>query len=1045
MRLAHGIAILTAATILAVSATASAVQTPAAYARRPHVEVAQGAPVRVAGELAWYSVPGQHRRAWSRLVAEMGPETWAVWDRDTDVVRRIWGAGIAAPDSVRSAVAAERLARAFLSRHVGLLAPGASAVDFTLVANVESGGMRTLGFTQSVRGVAVEGGQLSFRFKNDRLFMIGSEALPRVPAPAVRSVSAAEARAAAIAWLERDLSPGTVTFESAHEAVVLPLVRASRVDYATVVPVEVSTLAPRGRWRVYVDAATGQPVARTQQLRFATGKVAYNAPLRDPAGERQDFPANRAALTVGGMNQTSSEAGDVMWAGNAATMVTTRATGTQVAVDNDAGAEATANLGLQPNQTAVWNGANDQFIDAQITTFVHANAVIEYVRQIDPDLDFLGEQLDAIVNINDSCNAFYDGNLNFFQASNQCNNTGRVADIVYHEFGHGVHDHSLIQGVGNFDPSLSEGVSDYLAATIVDDPAMGIGFFLDDPGPLRHLDPMNSEAVWPDDIDGDTHVTGLIIAGALWDLRKALVEDQGPAGVAVADHIYYEATRRAVDIPSMYFEALAADDDDGDLANGTPNQCHINSAFARHGLFKLGVDVEAPGVALPQLAEYEVSVAVEGGGGQCQGGEIESAELTWRLREQQDVGGVIAMNVAPDVITGAIPQQPSGSVVQYQVKITFADATAVQYPENAADPFYEFFVGAVEDIYCTDFETDPAADGWTHGLTSGQQGEGADDWMWQEPLAPTSSGDPTAAFDGTRVFGNDLGGGDFNGTYQSEKVNYAQSPAIDTTGYSQVRLQYRRWLNIEDGQFDRATIYANDTPLWDNFASPDMNNASTHHTDREWRFHDVDLTASVMNDSVTLKYELQSDQGLEMGGWTLDALCVVGVVDAPPAICGDGIISVGEACDDGDDNSDTAPDACRTDCTAASCGDGVIDGGEECDDGNTAPGDGCEDNCVPGDDPTTTGGDTDSGGSSGQVPTSGGSNDTGQQPSETESGGDDTETDGETAGETDTDSDSGGGATDESGCGCRQDGPGGAGLSALTLLLLTLRRRRASR
>ncbi|MCY1014162.1 hypothetical protein OV079_53350 [Nannocystis pusilla] len=351
-------------------------------------------------------------------------------------------------------------------------------------------------------------------------------------APAVRSVGAAEARAAASAWLERDLSPGTVTFEAAHEAVVLPLVRAGKVDYATVVPVELSTTAPRGRWRVYVDAATGEPVARKQTLLFASGKVAYDAPLREPGGERQDWPANRAALTVGGMNVTSTEAGDVTWNGNNATTVTTRASGTQVTVDNDAGNPATGNLNLQPNQTAVWGAPNDEQVDAQISTFVHSNVVIEYVRQIDPDLGWLGEQLDAIVNINDSCNAYYDGNLNFFRQSNQCNNTGRVADIVYHEYGHGVHDHAIIQGVGNFDPALSEGVSDYLAATIVDDPAMGIGFFLNDPGPLRHIDPNGSEAVWPDDIDGDTHITGLIIAGALWDLRKALVEDQGPGGVA---------------------------------------------------------------------------------------------------------------------------------------------------------------------------------------------------------------------------------------------------------------------------------------------------------------------------------------------------------------------------------------------------------------------------------------------------------------------------------------------------------------------------------
>lgn len=41
--------------------------------------------------------------------------------------------------------------------------------------------------------------------------------------------------------------------------------------------------------------------------------------------------------------------------------------------------------------------------------------------------------------------------------------------------------------------------------------------------------------------------------------------------------------------------------------------------------------------------------------------------------------------------------------------------------------------------------------------------------------------------------------------------------------------------------------------------------------------------------------------------------------------CGDGVIIGGEECDDGAANSDTLPDACRTDCTAARCGDGVID------------------------------------------------------------------------------------------------------------------------
>lgn len=62
-------------------------------------------------------------------------------------------------------------------------------------------------------------------------------------------------------------------------------------------------------------------------------------------------------------------------------------------------------------------------------------------------------------------------------------------------------------------------------------------------------------------------------------------------------------------------------------------------------------------------------------------------------------------------------------------------------------------------------------------------------------------------------------------------------------------------------------------------------------------------------------------------------------------LCGDGVIDSGEACDEGVANSDTTPDACRTDCSAPGCGDLVIDTGEACDDGNIVDGDGCSGDC----------------------------------------------------------------------------------------------------
>ncbi len=74
------------------------------------------------------------------------------------------------------------------------------------------------------------------------------------------------------------------------------------------------------------------------------------------------------------------------------------------------------------------------------------------------------------------------------------------------------------------------------------------------------------------------------------------------------------------------------------------------------------------------------------------------------------------------------------------------------------------------------------------------------------------------------------------------------------------------------------------------------------------------------------------------------------VVSVPPpgdVVCGDGILAAGfEDCDDGAANSDTVPDACRTNCLRARCGDGVADAGETCDDGNTRSCDGCDARCA---------------------------------------------------------------------------------------------------
>ena len=52
------------------------------------------------------------------------------------------------------------------------------------------------------------------------------------------------------------------------------------------------------------------------------------------------------------------------------------------------------------------------------------------------------------------------------------------------------------------------------------------------------------------------------------------------------------------------------------------------------------------------------------------------------------------------------------------------------------------------------------------------------------------------------------------------------------------------------------------------------------------------------------------------------------------AVCGDGVVGLGEHCDAGEANSDDPDGQCRTDCKPQRCGDGIVDSDEVCDHGD---------------------------------------------------------------------------------------------------------------
>ncbi len=859
-----GIAALLATSLLQ---TGGAVVRPKG-AEAPIVAAERGG--RTVREVVW-SRAGRGGPLATRLAAE-GLAGWtAQWDRDTDVPLRLWGAGIVFSGSTANPAIAEAAARQFLAQHLATLAPGATVSDFDLASNELSptGTLRTVGFVQRSSGVRVLGGGVGFAFKADRLVMASSTALPNVSVALPQDrLAPAASRDSAVRWLGQD-GFAVAPRASTSKQVIYPTIRAKRagklnIEYRLAEQLEVdATNHEPGTWMVWVDAVTGEPIARKSGIRYASGRVLFDVPDRHPSGARSPKPAPFARFTIGAEVVTATEDGTIAWTGNTGINVELTPAGQFVTVQNKGGApRITEMVSLANNGQFTWSKSTTEFEDAQVSSYVFANQAKAFTRaRLNPGLSWLNQALPVSVNENETCNAFSTGNdIHFFRRGGGCENTGRLSDVVYHEFGHSLHANSIIEGVGDFEGALSEGIGDVLAMAMTNDSGMGRGFFMNN-SPLRQLNPANGEKVWGINTNGEVHNDGEVYGGTMWDLKVALEASLGTeAGYSKFLEIFYATVQRASDIPSSYAEALLADDDDGNLDNGTPNQCAIDAAFAAHGLADLSTILGLEGAV--RDGNHVVVPPAMPSNASCEVPTIVSAQIEWHRRGEV-APQLIDMASGDEGLTAELPTIGDGNVAEYRINVRLSNNTTVKFPNNEADPFYQYMVGAVEPIKCFDFED--GLQGWTTTAD------------WQAAAPEGLGGDPTEAHGGTKVLGIDLTN---DGKYRDGAAQIAESPEIDLGGATKVRLQYYRHLGIEDGFFDQAKVSVNGTEVWKNFASP-TESGGTNHLDKEWIFQDVDLSAQEASGKVKLRFELRADQGLSFGGWTIDDVCVVRIVEAP--------------------------------------------------------------------------------------------------------------------------------------------------------------------
>ena len=819
--------------------------------------------------------------------------TWqARFDENSGKPYRMWGAGIPFNTSSEPELLSQLLP--FLDSHelIGLKASQVWSSDF----GVDSEADRVYVQLQQVEALStpvwndisrmmhstapVWRRGVKARFHQSKLTMLGVDVLSMVNEGVEEfsvDVEASEALLAAI----QSVTPETFHWGSQASLMWLPL-EGTAVDHPKgldarlVWEVRWETQTPRGKWVAFVDAETRNIWNVYNEVRYLDGTLHAEHDIRTVGDGLTVSPLSE--LNVLGTDFRTDFEGVYSVEDEDIpedTVLSILLDGRRTRVNNIAGDEATLEV---TGGEQIWTSTED--ILPELDQYVFQNHIYEWATIWAPQISNNWTSSTIYVNEDDVCNAYFDGELHFYRKGGGCNNTGRIADVSYHEWGHGFHYYNLLSG--EYDGSMSEGIADSISFLQTEDNIMAPNFGTNG-GYIRDVAPNYS---YPEDIVNEVHQDGLIFAGAMWDWWQQLRVDIGEeAAYETVVPVFVLALRAGPTIPTVFDEFIFADDDNADLSDGTPNQCSLIDAFSLHGLGPNG------GAGLLSLSHEDLGNQA-GGTLDIEANIVQFAEDCLGATPERSTvhfswdGGLSweeePLTLTEDSIVGDIPKYLDVGIVQYYVEMEDSDGNRTTVPADGDRHPFTFYVGELEEVYCNDFETDDG--GFTHSLLAGEDREGADDWQWGIPVG--LGGDPDFAASGDYVWGNDLGGEvngqQYNGEYQNDKHNQLLSPSFDVSDYEEIVLTYDRWLSVEDGFYDQATITMNGEAVWYNHASAE-NIGDEHHEDEQWQNHSILLDVDDSGQA-QFSWEITSDQGLTMGGWTIDNVCVYGVpkvVEAP--------------------------------------------------------------------------------------------------------------------------------------------------------------------
>ncbi len=352
---------------------------------------------------------------------------------------------------------------------------------------------------------------------------------------------------------------------------------AARLAWAVTLPMEEAT--PPHDWTLFIDAATGDELARRDGVHFqatVTGTgfvfdmnaVASTNDLTMVDGNNATTPALDAARFLVPLPHLD---GSGFTRGSFADVRTTNAGARVMSATNDF-QFARDNLGFEQ--------ANVYFHLDRAQTRIQALGFMNVDNRVQG----------AIVDAQNADNSFYtsnSGRLNF--------GTGGVddaedGDIVTHEYGHSIQDNQVPGFGGGDEGAMGEGFGDYLAASFslalapdaghpqLSDPACvgdwdGTSYSMDTPKCLRRVD---GKKHYPEAEVNEVHDDGEMWSAALWKLR-------GQLGADATDKLVFEA-HFLMGTSSTFFTATAALVSADRTANAGVNEPTIRRTMIAQGL-----------------------------------------------------------------------------------------------------------------------------------------------------------------------------------------------------------------------------------------------------------------------------------------------------------------------------------------------------------------------------------------------------------------------------------------------------------------------------